>query len=307
MLEENNTKTVIALGFFDGVHRGHGQLIEAAKARAAQLGVEPAVLSFDVSPMSIVTGKNIPYIITTDSKRDTIERIYGVERVFIYHFDRAIMEMPWRDFIQSLIRRYNAVGLVIGYDFSCGYRGEGNTENIPQYCAEIGVTCDVIPKFEIDGVTVSSTYIRGLISEGDMARANLFLGHPYSVSGTVKDGRGVGRKLGAPTVNLSFEDSMVLPARGVYATKAVTEDGEYAAVTNVGVRPTFEDGNNVTVESFILDFSGNLYGQKVRIEFFDFIRPERKFDSPEELSREIQANAETAKAIIAPILKSGQK
>lgn len=307
MLEKNNTKTVIALGFFDGVHRGHGQLIEAARARAAQLGAEPAVLSFDVSPMSIVTGRDIPCIITTESKRDTITRVYGVERVFIYHFDKAIMEMPWRDFIQSLITRYNAVGLVIGYDFSCGYRGEGNTENIPQYCAEIGVTCDVIPKFEIDGVTVSSTYIRGLIAEGNIARTNLFLGHPYSVSGTVKDGCKVGRKLGSPTINLSYDDNMVLPARGVYATKVVTESGEYAAVTNVGVRPTFGDGNNVTVESFILDFSGDLYGQKVRVDFFDFIRPERKFDSPEALSREIQANAETARKIIAPMIGLNQK
>lgn len=299
MLEENNTKTVIALGFFDGVHRGHGQLIEAAKARASQLGVTPAVLSFDVSPMSIVTGKDIPCIVTTESKRDTIVRVHGVEKVFIYHFDKSIMEMPWQDFIQSLITRYNAVGLVIGYDFSCGYRGEGSTGNIPRYCAEIGVTCDVIPKYEIDGITVSSTYIRSLISEGNIARANLFLGHPYSLSGTVRDGHKVGRKLGAPTINLSFDSNMVLPARGVYATKAVTDFGEYAAVTNVGVRPTFGDGNSVTVESFILDFSGDLYGQRVRVEFFDFIRPERKFDSPEELSREIQANAEAAREIIA--------
>jgi len=301
MSEEN--KTVIALGFFDGVHRGHGQLINMAKARAKELGAEPAVLSFDVSPMSVVTGKDIPYICTTEAKHDIITRLYGVERIFIYHFDRSVMEMPWRDFISSLLERYKAVGLVIGYDFSCGYKGEGSAENIPGFCRELGVSCGVVPKYEIDGVTVSSSYIRELIAKGDMCRAELFLGHPYFLSGRVKDGRKVGRRLGSPTINLSFDNSMVLPERGVYATKVVLEQGEFAGVTNVGVCPTFGEGNGVTVETFILDFSGDLYGQTARVEFHDFIRPERKFESPQALSAEIQANAETARGIIAPLLK----
>lgn len=301
MTEKNENKTVIALGFFDGVHRGHAQLIEMTKKRAAELGAQPAVLSFDVSPMSVVTGVRIPLIATAESKADTIKRLFGVERVIIYHFDRATMEMPWRDFIDSLVSGYKAAGLVIGHDFSCGYKGEGNSSNIPDYCARLGVSCDVVPKFTIDGVTVSSTYIRQLISQGNISRANLFLGHPYSVSGEVRSGRQVGRKLGTPTINLTFDPGLVLPAKGVYATKAVIGDRELMAVTNVGVKPTFGDGAPVTVESFILDFEGDLYGKFVRIDFYDFIRPERKFSDPAELSREIQANARTAREILSAL------
>lgn len=301
MTEKNESKFVIALGFFDGVHRGHAQLIDMTKKRAAELGAQPAVLSFDVSPMSVVTGEQIPLIATTETKAETIRRVFGVERVIIYHFDRATMEMPWRDFIDSLVTGYNAAGLVIGHDFSCGYKGCGNVSNIPGYCAQLGVSCDVVPKFTIDGVTVSSTYIRQLISQGNISRANLFLGHPYSVSGEVKDGRKVGRKLGTPTINLEFDPGMVLPAKGVYATKAVIGDKELMSVTNVGVKPTFGEGAPVTVESFILDFEGDLYGKFVRVDFYDFIRPERKFSDPSELSREIQANAQTAREILSAL------
>lgn len=299
MIPETANKTVIALGFFDGVHRGHAQLIEMAKKRAEEKGATSAVLSFDNSPLSVITGKSVSLIGNVASREDTIKRLFDVDRVIIYHFDKKIMAMPWRDFIDSLVEQFSAVHFVIGHDFHCGHKGEGNPDRISQYCAELGLGCDVIPQYTIDGITVSSTYIRSLITMGDIQRANLFLGHPYSVSGTVADGRKVGRKLGTPTINLGFDPEMVLPAKGVYATRVVLDGNTVLpSVTNVGIRPTFGDDSRVSVESFILDYSGNLYGSFVRVDFYEFIRPERRFESPGELADQIRADAQTARNVL---------
>jgi riboflavin kinase/FMN adenylyltransferase len=159
----------------------------------------------------------------------------------------------------------------------------------------------VIPEFKLDGITVSSTYIRGLISEGDIERANRFLGHPFCITGRVQDGRHVGRMLGTPTINLKPPADMVLPPNGVYATKVTLNGTQMNAVTNVGVRPTFDDGKEITVESFILDFSGDIYGSEVSVSFHAFLRPERRFANPEELSAQIHADALEAKRILTEV------
>lgn len=290
MTAEKEKQTVIALGFFDGVHRGHGQLINMAKKRAEELSAVPAVLSFDVSPESVIKSKNVPLISSTDARADTIRRFYGVERVIFYHFDKRVMSMPWRDFIDSLAESFHAVHFVIGHDFNCGFRGEGTPERILEYCGQLGLGCDVIPKFTIEDITVSSTYIRSLISEGNIERANYFLGHPYTIVGRVAEGFKMGRRLGTPTINIHCEPELILPPFGVYATKVLLDEGEKIAVTNVGVRPTFGGETAVSVESYILDYDGDLYGQFVRVDFYTFLRPERKFDSSEELKAEIERN-----------------
>jgi len=288
MARYSDKKTVIALGFFDGVHRGHAELIKMAKKRAQELNAAPAVLSFDVSPESVITGNRVPLIGSVKTREDLIRRLFGVENLIVYHFDKTTMALPWQNFIDSLIEKHSAVHLVIGHDFHCGYRGEGNPDRIAAYCGERGIGCDVIPKIMLDGITVSSTYIRELISLGDIERANYFLGHPFIFAGTVAHGRQVGRKLGTPTINLyGDDDSLVLPARGVYATKVLAEGAERPAVTNVGIRPTFGDSDIASVETFILDFHGDLYEKYVQIEFYSFIRPERKFSAVGELSGQI--------------------
>lgn len=291
-------KTVIALGFFDGVHRGHAQLIQAAKRRAAVSGAESAVLSFDKSPMSVVREKTIPLITDTRLKTALIKELFAVDKVIIHPFDQRIMTLPWENFIDSLIHGHGAVGLVIGHDFSCGYKGLGNAGNIPEYCLKKGLTCDVIPEFTLESQTVSSTLIRSLIAQGDISRANNFLGHPYVIEGDVVAGRGQGKSLGAPTLNLSLEQGLQLPPCGVYATRVLVDDMRLPAVTNIGYCPTFGTNGDISVESHIMDFSGDLYGKRARVEFFEFIRPERKFSDTRELSREIQANAAYAKKVI---------
>ncbi|MEG1763563.1 MAG: bifunctional riboflavin kinase/FAD synthetase [Oscillospiraceae bacterium] len=300
------TKKVIALGFFDGVHRGHAELIKMAKRRAEEISAVPAVLSFDVSPESIVSDHKIPLIGSTETRTDIVRRIYGVDSVIIYHFDKKIMAMPWREFINSLIEQFSAIHFVIGHDFHCGFKGEGNPQRISDYCAELGIGCDIIPKFTLDGITVSSTYIRALIADGNIERANYFLGHPYVFTGTVCDGRKVGRRLGSPTINLSCNADLLLPPFGVYATRVIVDNNYLPAVTNVGIRPTFDDRDEPSIESYILNFNGNLYGKFVRVEFFKFLRTEKKFENADKLSEQIQKDADAAGIVMAEIPAQNQ-
>ncbi|MDR1131274.1 MAG: riboflavin biosynthesis protein RibF [Oscillospiraceae bacterium] len=291
---------VIALGFFDGVHRGHAELIKTAKKRAEQLGVSPAVLSFDASPESVVTGHAVPLIGSVRTREDLVRRLFGVDRFIVCHFDRRMMALPWQDFIDSLIARHSAVHLVIGHDFRCGHRGEGNPARILDYCRARSVGCDIIPEFALDGTPVSSSYIRGLIREGDIGKANRFLGHPFIYAGTVLDGRKLGRKLGAPTINLTGDDkSLILPANGVYATRALIDGEALTAVTNVGCRPTFGIGAAISVETHILDFSGDLYGRYMRIAFYEFLRAEQKFEDKFRLSAQIAEDARRTRAFFS--------
>ena len=204
------------------------------------------------------------------------------------------MRLNWRDFItEYLVKEHNAVHLVAGHDFHFGYKGEGNPQRLQETCAELGIGCDIIPKVEQDGITISSTYIRTLVKQGEMERANQFLGHPHTLSNTVARGKRLGSSLGFPTVNLQVPPGVLVPAYGVYACKVYFESGEsHIAVTNVGVRPTVTDNHKVNVEGFILDFQGDLYGARVRMEFYKHLREERKFQSLAALQEEVMRNAD---------------
>lgn len=289
-------KRAIALGFFDGVHVGHAALLNKTKERAEQEGAMPSVLSFDVHPDNLVFGKEVPLINSAIGREDIIRRCFGIDNVVFIHFNQHVMRMPWKEFIDSLIEELNICWIVVGHDFCFGYKGEGTAERLKEYCAGRGIGCDVIAPVTLDGRIVSSTYIRQLISEGDMEQAARFLGHPHTLANTVHSGYHLGTKMGTPTINMYFPEGVLVPRYGVYATKIYLEDGSsYVAVTNVGVRPTVSDNNRVNVESHLLDYSGNLYGRQVRLEFYKFIREERKFDNFEELSAQIKQNAETAR------------
>lgn len=289
-------KRVIALGFFDGIHIGHGALLERTVQRASEIGAMPSALSFDVHPDTLVFGKPVPLINSSAGRADLIRRLYGIENVIFIHFDRTVMQMPWQEFVQTLIRDMNAAWVVVGHDFRFGWKGEGTAEKLQDYCAEQGIGCDVIPAVMLEGRVVSSTYIRTLIEDGDMERANLYLGHPHTLVDTVHYGFRLGTKMGTPTINMRFPEGVIVPRHGVYAAKAILEDGSsHMAVTNVGVRPTVSGENRVSVESFILDYSGNLYDREVRVEFYKFLRPEQKFESVDALREQILADAETTR------------
>ena len=296
----NHQPTVIALGFFDGVHRGHGALLQRTVQRAKELGAIPAVFTFDRPPKEVVTGRPVPLINSPDDRRDLIRRLYGIEQVILAHFDRAMMTMSWQDFIASLAEDYGAVHLVAGHDYHFGYKNEGTPEKLQSRCAELGLGCDIIPKVEYDGITVSSTYIRTLVEEGDMERAAAFLAHPHCLSQTVTHGRRIGRTIGVPTINFVLPPSVLLPSHGVYITRVYLPDGTSCpGVTNVGTRPTVSDSGSVSVETFLLDYDGDLYGMTVRLDFYRRLRPERRFDSLEELKAQIHRDISDALAYFA--------
>ena len=289
-------KRAIALGFFDGVHIGHAALLNRTKERAAELGAMPSVLSFDVHPDSLVFQKDVPLINSAAGREEIIRRCFGIDNVVFIHFNRHVMHMPWQDFADSVIGELQAAWVVIGHDFRFGYRGEGTAELLKAYCEERGIGCDIIPAVTLDGRIVSSTYIRSLIEKGDMAEAARYLGHPHTLSDTVRSGYHLGSKLGAPTSNMFFPEGVLVPRHGVYAAKVYLEDGKsYLAVTNVGVRPTVSDSGRVSVESHLLNYEGNLYGRQARVEFHSFLRDEICFRNMDELSAQIVRDAEQAR------------
>ena len=292
---------VIALGFFDGVHLGHGALLRRTAEEAARRGCTPAVFTFDRPPKEVVTGVPCPLINSPEDRRDLIRRLYGIGDVLMVPFDQEMMTTPWDEFVtRILIGRYHAVHLVAGHDYHFGYKGEGNPQLLKETCQELGVGCDIIPRVEQDGITVSSTYIRTLVAQGEIERANEFLGHPYTLSDRVSHGKKLGTTLGFPTVNLKLKENVLSPAKGVYATKVILENGDtHLAVTNVGTRPTIDDGNQLTIEGFILDFHGDLYGQKIQMEFYKYLREERKFPSFEALTAEVMHNADQTREYFA--------
>ena len=294
------TKRVIALGFFDGVHIGHGELLKRTKQRAAELHAMPSVLSFDVHPDTLVFGKEVPLINSAIGREEIIRRCYGIENVVFIHFNRRVMQMDWRDFLEDLIRDLEICHIVVGHDFCFGYRGQGTAARLREYCAEHGLGCDVIPPVMLDGQIVSSTHIRELIAAGEIEEANRWLGHPHTLADTVHSGYHLGRKLGTPTINMFFPHGVIVPRLGVYASKVYLENGQsYIAVTNVGVRPTVSQDDRVSVESHLLDYSGNLYGRQARVEFYAFLREEIKFSDYAALSDQIHRDAEAARAFFA--------
>lgn len=284
---------VIALGFFDGVHLGHAALLRRTVEEAQKRGVTPAVFTFDRPPKEVVTGVPCPLIASPEDRKGLLEREFGIKDVLMVPFDREMMTTPWDEFVTKiLVERYHAVHLVAGHDHHFGHKNQGSPELLVEKCAELGLGCDIIPKVELDGITVSSTYIRSLVGMGQMARAERYLGHPHVLTQEVRHGRRIGHTIGVPTINLVVPPHVLVPSHGVYVTRVFLPDGEsYPAVTNVGTRPTVNNGTDITVEPWLLGFDGDLYGARVRVEFHKRLRDEIRFDSLDALRDQIQKDA----------------
>ncbi len=290
--------SVIALGFFDGVHRGHGALLRRTVEVARQRGAVPTAFTFDRPPKEVVTGTPVPLINSAQERQELMERLYGIEQVIMAPFDHAMMTMPWQDFItELLVKRHGAVHLVAGHDYHFGYKNAGTPQLLQEKCRQLGLGCDIIPKVEYDGITVSSTYIRQLVKEGQLERAAEFLGHRHCLSQTVSHGFRFGRTIGIPTINFTVPDRVLVPEKGVYITRVYLPDGSsYAGVTNVGTRPTVSDSTDVSIETFLLDFEGDLYGKRIRLEFCRRLREERKFETAQALKEEVEKNVAQTRA-----------
>ena len=291
-----NQKQIIALGFFDGVHLGHQALLKACVELAGERNAETAAITFENHPQSLFSNE-IPPLLTTLDDRCRLLRCYGIKHIHAFPVTREVMATDWQDFLDQLVER-GAVGFVCGDDFRFGSRGEGNAEKLRSYCARKGLPCVIVPEQTLDDTRVSSTYIRRQIEAGDMATAVRFLDHAHCLTGEVISGRKIGRSIGVPTANLLIPQGVVVPKFGVYACRVEIDGGAYLAVANVGKRPTV-GGHRTTVEPWILDFEGDLYGKTLTLEFHRFLRPEQKFDSLEDLRTAIRADADHTRRFFA--------
>ena len=290
-----NERRVIALGFFDGVHIGHGALLKKTCERATELGAIPAAMSFDTHPDTLVFGTPTELLNTMDERKQLMQSLYGIEDVIFCHFDKAMMNMDWEAFVEDyLVRELHACHLVCGHDYHFGARGFGNAERLTEKCRALGLGCDVIGEVKLDGVTVSSTYLRRLLKEGRMEEAVRFLGHGHIISGIVQHGDSRGHTLGLPTANLALDASLLVPAFGVYGGWAdAGELGRFPAAVNLGVHPTVHELPHPVAEASLLGFEGDLYGKFLRLELLFQVRPERQFSSLQELTAQIARDQQT--------------
>lgn len=286
-----NKATIYALGFFDGVHLGHQALLRQCRELADSAGTAAGVVTFSSHPDALVSG-TAPALINTSEDRKKLLRSFGMDTVIELPFDKTLMATHWSSFLNQLTA-CNAVGFVCGSDFRFGAQGVGTAKKLDAFCKSRGLGCAVVPQQLLDGIRVSSTYIRALLQEGKVEEANRFLGHAHVLSGQVVDGRHLGRTIGIPTANLELPAGVACPKCGVYACKVAVDDRVYNAVTNIGTRPTV-GGRHVTVEPWLLDFDGDLYGKTLTLSFYSFLRPEERFDSLERLKDQIRKDADKA-------------
>jgi riboflavin kinase / FMN adenylyltransferase len=272
----------VAIGTFDGVHLGHREVI----------GDADTVLTFDPHPLAVINPDAMPKLLMPfDIKRDVIAGL-GVEELVVIPFDREFQELSAERFVEDvLVRRLGASHVSVGENFRFGKAARGDQRFL---ASREEFDTRVVPMVDVEGETVSSTQIRALVAAGDVARAARFLGAPFMLEGEVVEGDGRGRELGMPTANIVPDPRYVVPGHGVYAAWA---HGRPAAV-NVGVRPTFESGRGLLVESFLLDFSDDLYGQTLRVAFVERMRGERRFASVELLVEQMHRDVEQVRATV---------
>lgn len=282
----------VALGFFDGVHRGHRKVLGGAAAQRAN-GLLPVCLTFSESPKAIIGGSSIPFLMTREDKLRVLEKI-GVEHVFFTDF-RAIMHLSAREFFEKiLIDTLRAKQIFCGFNYRFGKNGEGDINDLRELCREVGIGVTVKESVSVDGEQISSSAIRALIADGEIVRANKMLGYRFAVGGDIGSGNHIGTAMGFPTVNIPLTKGIVIPRFGVYAS-VITVDGKaFRGATNIGVHPTVGANAEPLCETFLLDFQGgDLYGKRAVCELRRFIRPEKRFRSTEELTEQVGKDCQT--------------
>lgn len=287
---------VLCLGNFDGVHRGHAALLEQATLQKKRLeakypGIACGVVTFTEPTHEALSRTPLPRITDLEEKRRLFAE-HGIDILIALDFN-SVKDMSAEDFVRHVLQlQCNCKMAVCGFNFRFGAGGAGTHDTLRSLMDGNAV---VVPPVVIDGIAVSSTAIRAAIAQGDIQKANSFLGRPFSITDTVRHGRGVGNTLGFATINQHFKPNHIIPAKGVYAACCIVDGISLPAVSNVGVHPTFGDGDEIVCETHILDFNGDLYGKTVTTQLHYFIRLERKFDSPEQLTAEVRKNIQTAK------------
>jgi len=287
-LEMNGKKVCLAIGFFDGVHLGHQQILRQAIADAHQHDGLPLVLTFDRHPNSVVAPDKAPPLIYSLSQKLRAIQSLGVDNIFLIHFDQKFSAQTGEEFIRGLVRDLGKIhSICVGAEFAFGHKRGGNVALLEKLGAELHFQVHGLSAVSLDGQAVSSTRIREAIRTGNLDAASQMLGRPYTISGKVVMGDKLGRQLGFPTANLDAT-GLILPPNGVYAAVTRVNGQLYRAALNIGLRPTVAAGHpQLRVEAHLLEFAGDLYGQELEIEIGDKLRNEKNFGSPDELRRQI--------------------
>lgn len=293
----------LTIGSFDGVHRGHQEIVRRLVAGAHANAAPAVVLTFFPHPAVVLRGVNGPFYLTSPNERAFLLGNLGVDMVIVEIFNQQLADTSARDFVIKLKKCLGIKRLLVGHDFTLGRRREGNIAALEQLGNELNFILEVTSPVMDNGKVISSSQVRTALLVGNITLVHELLGRPYSVTGEVVPGDGRGRLIGIPTANLKIWPEQLLPSTGVYVSKVYLGDKIYGAITNIGVRPTFDSPTPILwVETHILDFRGNLYGQKIRINFFARLRSERKFPNIQELLAQINDDVILARQMLEAVL-----
>ena len=285
---QNAGERVVALGTFDGVHRGHRALLLTARQLADELGVPLRVCTFNRHPLEILRPDNPPVMLSTIPEKASQLFSAGVDETELIPFDRSIADLEPEQFLERMHSMITVRGIVAGWNYSFGRNGRGNADLLQKDGEKHGYRVIIVPPTTLeDGTVISSSLVRRSLMDGDMEKAAELLGYTYSMTGTVAQGKHQGHKLGFPTANIEPWKRKALPKFGVYTGMLETDTEMLPAVVNIGIQPTIPSGK-VTVEAHILTESPELYGQKVRLSLLKMLRPEKRFNSVEELTQQIE-------------------
>ena len=294
-------QTAVALGFFDGVHRGHRRVIEKA-VELANGNLTPAVFTFTMNESGPAKKQGAGEITTLEQKIRILKSM-GIQQIYAPEFS-DFCNLSGEEFVSRILKeKMNAAAVGCGRDFRFGKGASCDAAALSRFCEKAGLSCTILEEVMDEGEAVSSTRVRRAIAAGEMEKARQLLGRRYFLDFPVEHGKALGRKLQFPTINQPIPQQMVLPRFGVYATMAQVDGNFYAGVTNIGVRPTVEKGMAPRAETYLIGFSGDLYGKQVPVEFLSFLRPEQKFHSVEALRDQIASDAQTAEEIVKKALQ----
>lgn len=288
---------LLTIGVFDGVHLGHKHLISRLKELTRKQGVLSGVITFSQHPQEVLSPRTKVPSLTGIEQKLALLQDEGVDIVIPLPFTPQLAALSPEQFLSLLKEYLKMKGLVIGPDFALGKDRQGNIDALRRLGQEMGFSVTVVPPLTIDGDVVSSTAIRKALAEGDMKKAQKLLGHPFRLEGRVVGGDKRGQKLGFPTANLEVAPGRALPSGGVYACQAYINGQSYPAMTNIGSRPTFGGGPQL-IETYLLDYNGDLYGHELAIDIIGRLRDEKRFDTPEQLIKQIAEDVKRGKTLL---------
>jgi len=294
-----NKKTVVALGNFDGVHKGHQQLIKLAVSKAKEKGLLSFAYIFERHPENVLSGRIVTPEITSNVIKAKYMEEMGLDCLFFDRFDAKTASLEPESFGKSILyNKLNAAAVVCGFHYHFGSGGSGDVGLLKELCSKFNIEVYVLPPVTQNHIVISSSIIRSLIVEGKMEEAESFMGHPYVLRAEITFGKKLGRTMGFPTVNQFFDDRGIIPLHGVYVTTVKVQDKVYGGVTNVGIRPTVDRGR-INAETHLLDFEGDLYGEIAEVSFLHRLRGEIKFSDLNHLKAQIDKDVSAARAYLS--------